>query len=189
MDGLNQTGSSGTLLSASSDGSSKSSSNKSKNERPKLSFKDEIRTHFIGRWSYDSNNNMPGGVISEAVRKAQFALSMWTAELITIREKQDRKKEELREYWTGVYQIIGFYSVFQGVIFQGVTTMSSLLRCGFYKVPVILSVLASAATFLGIYLKFDKVLKQTRSLYDDYGVDKVRVQLQATGAGRLQWME
>lgn len=55
------------MLSVSSDGLFKLLFNKLKNEWFKLSFKDEICIYFIGRWFYDFNNNMLGGVISEVV--------------------------------------------------------------------------------------------------------------------------
>lgn len=122
------------------------------------------------KWDYDFYNNRSE---TASIQKAQFAYCTWKEALRDNRELEDRKKGDLGELWTGVYQIIGFYSVFQGVIYQGTTAMSSILSCTFYRIPVILSVLASAATILGIYVKFSAVLDLNASLYDDVKQGKV----------------
>lgn len=127
-------------------------------------------SRFDTKWAYDFYNKSESIVI----QKAQYAFCEWKNELKENQRLDNRRKADLSELWTGVYQIIGFYSVFQGVIYQGVTAMSSILTCGFYRIPVILSVLALAATILSIYMKLSSVVHLSASLYKDSTQGMVR---------------
>ncbi|KAG0563671.1 hypothetical protein KC19_8G049800 [Ceratodon purpureus] len=122
------------------------------------------------KWSFDYTNNLgcpDSDPKTQAIKLAQFAYFHWSEKLKESQQLEDRKKNDRRDYQTEIYQIIGFYSVFQGVIFQGVTSMASNLECGFYKIPVILSVIASAATFVGIYAKFNNIADLNLSINED----------------------
>jgi hypothetical protein len=62
-----------------------------------------------------------------------------------------------------LYQLIGFYSVFQGVILTSVA-QTNLIKCNQSWGPATLSALASIATLAGVWNKFYSYNKEKRSL-------------------------
>ena len=79
-----------------------------------------------------------------------------------LQDWEDEKKQQLAsvESYRGrcdatksdVYRLMGFYFVFQGVVFTAVSS-SSRLTCQTSFLPVVLSALASIATVVSIHLK------------------------------------
>lgn len=113
-------------------------------------------------WELDHTNNP---VTSEEDKKKQFAFQAWREDFKNTEDEIESKKNDMRDSWTEIYQLIGFFSVFQGVLFQGVTQLTSQLSCRFYKVPITLSVLASVATCVGVHVKLAKVREYQKDFF------------------------
>ncbi|KAG0620741.1 hypothetical protein M758_4G239700 [Ceratodon purpureus] len=71
-------------------------------------------------------------------------------------EKLDRREKRVEELTNQIYNVVGFFSVFQGVILTAVTqlTQSTPPLCGKVWFPVVLSGLAAIAAAFGIGLKY-----------------------------------
>lgn len=87
-------------------------------------------------------------------RKLKLAWSYWNELVKEEQGRLDNKKTEAKDLKTEVYQLIGFYSVFQGVLFQGVSVLQHVHGCDFSPLPISLSILTSVATILGVIYKF-----------------------------------
>jgi hypothetical protein len=90
------------------------------------------------------------------VRKVRFALKTWRAQYKELKSRQDGKNGDVKDMKSDMYQLIGFFSVFQGVLFQGVTQLQ--IACKFRYIPIALSVAASLGTIIGVSLKFSDLL-------------------------------
>jgi len=107
------------------------------------------------------------------VRKVRFALKTWRAQYKELKSRQDGKNGDVKDMKSDMYQLIGFFSVFQGVLFQGVTQLQ--IACKFRYIPIALSVAASLGTIFGVSLKFSDLLDiQERSNGDAISI-KVRI--------------
>ena len=60
------------------------------------------------------------------------------------------------EFKNEVYQLIGFFSVFQGVLLTAVA-QASQLHCPTRWIPISLSILASVVTIAGVIQKFNQI--------------------------------
>jgi len=115
-------------------------------------------------WELDSTVN--SGVDPED-KKKQYAFQVWREDFVNTGIRIDSKKNDIRDGWTEIYQLIGFFSVFQGVLFQGVAQLRTELSCRFYKIPITLSVLASVATCVGAHVKLAKVREYQKAVFRD----------------------
>ena len=98
-------------------------------------------------------------VLNELLQDGEHNLKLIT-------EHADRQEKRLEDLRNQVFNLVGFFSVFQGVILMAVTQLSSSLTtqigaqqgqarplCGKVWVPVILSVLAGFVTIVSVSLK------------------------------------
>ncbi|KAG0581236.1 hypothetical protein KC19_4G235400 [Ceratodon purpureus] len=74
-------------------------------------------------------------------------------------EKLDRREKRVEELTNQIYNVVGFFSVFQGVILTAVTQLTQSTQpprplCGKVWFPVVLSGLAAIAAAFGIGLKY-----------------------------------
>lgn len=90
------------------------------------------------------------------VRKVRFALETWRAQYDVVKGRQDGKNGDIKDMKSEIYQLIGFFSVFQGVLFQGVSQLS--VACEFRIIPMVLSIAASLGTIFGVFLKFTDLI-------------------------------
>lgn len=90
------------------------------------------------------------------IKKVKFALETWRAQYKELKNRQDGKNGDIKDMKSDMYQLIGFFSVFQGVLFQGVTQLS--IACRFRYIPMALSVAATVGTIFGVFLKFTDLL-------------------------------
>lgn len=90
------------------------------------------------------------------IRKVRFALKTWRAQYKELKSQQDGKNGDIKDMKSDMFQLIGFFSVFQGVLFQGVTQLS--IACEFRYIPIALSVAATLGTIFGVSLKFSDLL-------------------------------
>jgi hypothetical protein len=75
-----------------------------------------------------------------------------------------------------LYQLIGFYSVFQGVVLTAVA-QTSLIQCQQSWGPVSLSLLASIATIVSVYIKLKNYSEHRKALEEETADSKVRALL------------
>lgn len=88
------------------------------------------------------------------------ALEEWSRKEKLFTSRVERKKNQVANLKNEVYQLIGFFSVFQGVLLTAVS-QANLLRCSNSWSPILLSVVASIATIGGVFLK-SRVIKDLR---------------------------
>jgi hypothetical protein len=84
------------------------------------------------------------------------ALQEWSRKEALFSNRVERKKRIVSNLKNEIYQLIGFFSVFQGVILTAVA-QSSLLHCYNLWSPISLSVLASAASISGVVHKLMQI--------------------------------
>jgi hypothetical protein len=65
-----------------------------------------------------------------------------------------------------LYRLIGFYSVFQGVVLTAVS-QTSLIQCQQFWGPVSLSLLASIATIVIVYMKLKSYSEHRKALEEE----------------------
>ncbi|KAG0602494.1 hypothetical protein M758_10G018100 [Ceratodon purpureus] len=113
------------------------------------------------------NMTTPAQSSPDNLHKLKVALSTWKEERQESKKEQESRKAEIREAKTDIYETIGFYSVLQGVLFQGVSSMHRIESCSkIFSFSATLSVLASAATIGVVGLKL-RDLKQSTMQFSD----------------------
>lgn len=90
------------------------------------------------------------------LRKVWFALKTWRAKYNDLKSRLDGKNGDIKDMKSDMYQLIGFFSVFQGVLFQGVTSFTN--GCEFRFIPMALAVATTLGTIFGVYHKFSDLL-------------------------------
>ena len=84
------------------------------------------------------------------------ALAEWESEENLFASRIGRKKKRAETFKNDIYQMIGFYSVFQGVLLTA-TAQSSYLHCLNVGLPIALSVFASVGALVHINRKFTAI--------------------------------
>lgn len=85
-------------------------------------------------------------------KKIKVALKNWELKRKEHENRLDRKEVRSGQCKNEVYQLVGYFVVFQGVMFTAVA-QSNMLFCKNVWSPVLLSVLASIATIAGVSQK------------------------------------
>lgn len=88
--------------------------------------------------------------------RCKEALESWGAKDSIFTIRIDRKRKQSSEFQNEVYQLLGFFSVFQGVLLTAVA-QANLLHCNNTWTATLLSALASAVTVIGVILKLRKI--------------------------------
>lgn len=88
--------------------------------------------------------------------RCKEALESWEKKDKLFTSRIDRKRKQSSDFQNEVYQQIGFYSVFQGVLLTAVA-QSSLLHCNNTWTAALLSSLASFVTIIGVILKLRSI--------------------------------
>lgn len=118
-------------------------------------------------WELDVVQNSGSGVTEEDKRK-QFAFKIWKEDFVNLQKREDSKKSDLKDTWTDVFQLIGFFNVFQGVWFQGVTQLApQVASCRASILPIVLSVLVSIATIIGVHVKLARIFTLKKAFAKD----------------------
>ena len=101
-------------------------------------------------------------------------------------ERVDRREKRVEDLTNQVFNLVGFFSVFQGVILTAVTQLSTSVTtqlgaqrqarplCGKVWVPVILSALAAGVTVVSVLLKFKHLYTLDESISEEKYYQKVR---------------
>lgn len=123
--------------------------------------------------------------------KLSLSLQAWQSKysesLVTVENKRSRKNSAKNE----VYQLLGFYAVFQGVVLTAVTTASTL-QCYNSWGPLALSALASFATLLSVHAKLKDYVKLRWKLSNavaDSQVTLQRIQMLKGGGKNFDFTE
>ena len=86
----------------------------------------------------------------------------------------DRREAYLGNGWKGVFNVVGFFSVFQGVVLTAVSQLKSDTSCGIIWFPVILSIIACVVSIVGLRIKFRNLRKELEdSIRDEKSAQKV----------------
>jgi hypothetical protein len=89
------------------------------------------------------------GLEATQINMCQVALEEWKNTAEFFGKRVDKKNEEVRSIRNEIYQVVGFYSAFQGLLITAVA-QSNLLRCHNVGFPLALSALATAAAVIGM---------------------------------------
>ncbi len=105
----------------------------------------------------------------DSVPKLKRILKEWEKRFevssLRIEEKSTRSINAKNE----LYQLIGFYSVFQGVVLTAVA-QTSLIHCQQSWGPVSLSLLASIATIVSVYIKLKDYSDHRKALEEETAI-------------------
>jgi hypothetical protein len=93
----------------------------------------------------------------------RVALEHWEAKDKLFTTRVEKKTKQSLSVRNEIYQLIGFYSVFQGVLLTAVA-QSNLLHCNNWWSVFTLSALASFVTVFGVKQKFDTILALEKTI-------------------------
>jgi hypothetical protein len=96
-------------------------------------------------------------------QKLKRVLQEWEKQFKVESLRVEKKAAQAIVFKNELYQLIGFYSVFQGVVLTAVA-QTNLIKCNQSWGPSALSMLASIATLAGVCNKFNSYNKVNRSL-------------------------
>lgn len=86
------------------------------------------------------------------------ALEEWDKKSKVVASSIERKTKQIESLKNEIYNLVGFYSVFQGVVFTAVAQGNEKwLTCYKVAIPITLSLLASLVSFIGIWEKLKKI--------------------------------
>lgn len=102
------------------------------------------------------------------------ALEFWRRQDSLCTRRVDSKRKQSLAVKNEVYQLIGFYSVFQGVMLTAVS-QSNLLHCNNQWSAISLSGLASFVVVIGIIQKFWAVWELERTILNEKASRKIYV--------------
>jgi hypothetical protein len=89
------------------------------------------------------------------------ALEEWQSNAEVFGKRVDKKQKEVRNIVNEIYQVVGFYSAFQGLLLTAVA-QSNLLHCNNLGFPLALSALATFVALVGIGQKSWNILQFNR---------------------------
>lgn len=102
------------------------------------------------------------------------ALEVWQEKEALFTSRNDRRRKQISYCQTEIYQLVGFYSVFQGVLFTAVA-QSTNLKCNNRWTVILLSALASVVIVIGVFLKLKSIKEFKDLIYDDEVFRRVQV--------------
>ncbi|CAK9197001.1 unnamed protein product [Sphagnum troendelagicum] len=102
----------------------------------------------------------------------KVALEEWQNNAVLFGNRVDKRKEESRNVRNEVYQLVGFFSAFQGLLLTAVA-QSSLLRKNNRAFPLALSAFATVLTALGVGQKNMQIRELRRTIKDEDPTRKV----------------
>ena len=94
------------------------------------------------------------------------ALEEWTRKENLFTARVERKAKKVDSLKNEVYQLLGFFSVFQGVVLTAVA-QSNLLHCNNQWSPITLSVLASVVTVAAIVQKLFQISSLQKTIHTE----------------------
>ncbi|CAK9207927.1 unnamed protein product [Sphagnum troendelagicum] len=125
-------------------------------------------------------------------RALRKGLETWRNEVRVLQKRIDRKEQQSSQIKNEVYQLMGFFIVFQGVLYTAVA-QAQVLDCRNWSTVFVLSVLASAAAIAGVTQKLLQLEDIQRTIKEDEKhprvlkkwIEKVR----AKGLAFVDWVD
>ncbi|CAK9875519.1 unnamed protein product [Sphagnum jensenii] len=108
----------------------------------------------------------------DSVPKLKLILTEWEKRFEVSSLRIEKKNTRSINAKNELYQLIGFYSVFQGVVLTAVA-QTSLIQCQQSWGPVSLSLLASIATIVSVYTKLKDYSDHRKSLEEETASSKI----------------
>lgn len=105
-------------------------------------------------------------------RRHRVALEEWEKKDELFAQRVDRKRKQSLSVKNEIYQLIGFYSVFQGVLLTAVS-QSNLLHCNNWWTAFFLSAFASIVCIAGVIQKFHTILGWEKTIRSEDNARKV----------------
>lgn len=102
------------------------------------------------------------------------ALAEWEREVALFESRVERKTKQSEGLKEEIYSVIGFYSVFQGVLLTA-TSQSNYLHCLNVGIPIALSAFASVGTLVHIGQKFQVI----RGLQKNIDLEEISLKVQS----------
>ena len=102
------------------------------------------------------------------------ALAEWEREVAFFESRVERKTKRSEGLKEEIYSVIGFYSVFQGVLLTA-ASQSNYLHCLNVGIPIALSAFASVGTLVHIGQKFQVI----RGLQKNIDLEKISLKVQS----------
>jgi hypothetical protein len=109
----------------------------------------------------------------DSVPKLKLILTEWEKRFKVSSLRIEKKSTRSINAKNELYQLIGFYSVFQGVVLTAVA-QTSLIQCQQSWGPASLSLLASIATIISVYIKLKSYSDHRKALEEETADSKVR---------------
>jgi len=109
----------------------------------------------------------------DSVPKLKRILKEWEKRFEVSSLRIEKKSTRSINAKNELYQLIGFYSVFQGVVLTAVA-QTSLIQCQQSWGPVSLSLLASIATIVSVYIKLKDYGDHRKALEEETAISQVR---------------
>jgi hypothetical protein len=103
----------------------------------------------------------------------RVALKEWQNNADLFGNRVDKRKKESRSIRNEVYQLVGFFSAFQGLLLTAVA-QSSLLRKNNRAFPLALSAFATVLTVLGVGQKNKQIRELNKTIKGEDPTRKVR---------------
>jgi hypothetical protein len=103
----------------------------------------------------------------------KVALKEWQNNADLFGNRVDKRKKESRNIRNEVYQLVGFFSAFQGLLLTAVA-QSSLLRKNNRAFPLALSAFATVLTVLGVGQKNKQIRELNKTIKGEDPTRKVR---------------
>lgn len=106
----------------------------------------------------------------------RLILAEWQSRFKLARDRIETKRTRSINVKNELYQLIGFYSVFQGVVLTAVA-QASTVKCHTSWGPASLSAMASIATLFSVHNKFKDYNSLNSEMNKEQNDAKVRVRL------------
>lgn len=105
----------------------------------------------------------------EDSKEHRVALKEWDRKESYLSKKVDRKEKRSADLTNHIFNIVGFFSVFQGVVLTAVSQLksSNTPLCGMVWVPALLSSVAAVVTIIGVWIKFSTLEKLGTSIHNE----------------------
>ncbi|CAK9866299.1 unnamed protein product [Sphagnum jensenii] len=99
-------------------------------------------------------------------RALKKGLETWRNDVRVLQKRIDRKEQQSSQIKNEVYQLVGFFIVFQGVLYTAVA-QAQVLDCRNWSTVFVLSVLASAAAIAGVTQKLLQLEDMQRTIKEE----------------------
>jgi hypothetical protein len=118
------------------------------------------------------------GLEADSTNLLTVALEEWQGSAEVFGKRVDKRQKEVRNIVNEIYQVVGFYSAFQGLLLTAVA-QSNLLHCNNLGFPLALSALATFVALVGIGQKSWNILQFNRLIRSEDPTRKVCLWLQS----------